>query len=259
MSPQVASTLTWFLKEFSKNYLFMNERDHPQVMAVAFFSFRIKKKKFYSYFKLSPVLQHIFGDETECGISIINYLIRKLYSNFFIWSSENSVTTQTSKLFHTIVKNNDICKYLFKNEIFWSISKICISNEMPWLLLPSSVKKLIIKSLIISLSSSAISEYDNTVAASISLEINKPGSSLFNNNLTKITFYETILKPLSQRFDALFIIKHENIHVESVIKEVMNLIDTFNGIIEGTSNNLVKQLFPFILPRLQQSVELLSE
>jgi hypothetical protein len=184
------------------------------------------------FFKLSPTLQHIFGQETECGIGIVNYITRKLYSNFFIWSSENNVTTQTAHLFSKLVKNTEICKYLFKNEIYWSISKICIDNEMPWLLLPSIVKKLIIKSLIMSLSSTA-------------------------NDNTNTNFIETIIKPLIQRFDSLFI-KREA-HIESVIKEVMSLIETFNGIIEGTSSSLVNQLFPYILPRLQQSVQLLGE
>jgi hypothetical protein len=31
MSPQVASTLMWFLKEFSRSYLFMNEKKYSQV------------------------------------------------------------------------------------------------------------------------------------------------------------------------------------------------------------------------------------
>ena len=103
---------------------------------------------------------------------------------------------------------------------------------MPWLLLPSIVKKLLIKSLIISLSSAATTD------------------------ITNMNFIEKIIKPLTQRCDTLFL--KRDVHIESVIKEVMSLIETFNGIIEGTSSNLVQQLFPFILPRLQQSVQLLG-
>ena len=50
----------------------------------------------------------------------------------------------------------------------------------------------------------------------------------------------------------------EAIHTESVIKQVMSLLESLNGIIEGTSCSLVKQLFPYILPRLQKSVGLLG-
>lgn len=103
---------------------------------------------------------------------------------------------------------------------------------MPWLLLPSIVKKLIIKSLIVSL-------------------------SFTETEISATSFIDTIIKPLIQRLDSLLFAKRE-LHTESVIKEVMSLIETFNGIIEGTSASLVKQLFPYILPRLHQSVQLLG-
>jgi hypothetical protein len=32
MSPQIASTLMWFLKEFSSTYLYMNEKKYQQVL-----------------------------------------------------------------------------------------------------------------------------------------------------------------------------------------------------------------------------------
>lgn len=211
-SPQVASTLMWFLNEFSRSYLFMNEKKYEQ---------------------LSPILQIIYGQDTECAILLSNYLLRKIYSNFYIWSSETSVTLQTAKLFYSLVKNSDRCRYLFTNDLFWSISKICIDNSMPWILLQSNVKKLIIKSLIASLSN-----HKN------------------NDDNLQLNFFNTIINPLSQRFDLLF--SKKDAHVESVIKEVMSLIETFNGIIEGTTSNLVPKLFPFILPRLQQSVKLLD-
>ena len=183
---------------------------------------------------------------------VVDFLLRKLYSNFFVWSAENTVTTQTAKLFNSLVRNDDICKYLFKCDLYWSISKICIDNEMPWILLPSSVKKIIIKCLIICLSSNE--QKQQTLNG-------LPGIGSANDtNTAKLNFFNTILNPLSQRFDVLFHTKTpQNPHVESVIKEVMSLIETFNGIIEGTSANLVKQLFLFILPRLQQSVQLLSK
>ena len=46
-------------------------------------------------------------------------------------------------------------------------------------------------------------------------------------------FYTTILQPLIHRFEQLTAIKSEMIHREVCIKEVMSLIETFNGIIEG--------------------------
>jgi hypothetical protein len=186
------------------------------------------------------VLHQIFGRDTECGSAIIKFLVNKVYTNFFIWSAENNVTTQTAKLFNSLVSNTEISRSLYENETFLSISKICVVNEMPWLLLPSSVRKLIIKCLIMCLSSND----------------RKTGTAA-NNQAEFMNTILTILNPLSNRFDMLFQSKHDP-HTESCIKEVINLIETYNGIIEGTSANLVEQLFPFVFPRLEQAIQLLS-
>ncbi len=136
----------------------------------------------------------------------------------------SQVTTETAKLFSILVKNTEICKYLFKNEIYWSISKICIDNEMPWILLPPIVKKLIIKSLVVSLS------------VTVSID----------------SFIESIIRPLIQRFDSLFTKSRETLHSEIVIKEVMSLIETFNGVIEGILGKKIKNIINNMLIKLKE-------
>lgn len=215
ISPQVATTLMWFLKELSRSYLFMRERNYEE---------------------LSPSLQLVFGQDTECGVLILSYLLRKLSINFYIWSAENTTTIQTAKLLLEIVKHKEMSKILLQNEQFWAISKVAVINEMPWILLPSNVKKIIIKSLVVSCST----------------------QNLTGQNEMQIHFFNTILKPLSERFDALTLLKSESVHTESCIKEVMSLIETMNGVIEGSTKNLIKDLMPFVLPRLQQAVQLLD-
>jgi hypothetical protein len=135
MSPQVASTLMWFLRELVRSYLFMNEKDYDD---------------------LSPSLQMIFGQDTPCGLVIINFLIKKIYSNFYIWNAENTATSQTAKLLLEIVKNKEMSQVLIHNEKFWLISKIAVENEHPWISLSSNVKKLIIKALIVSCNKSQL-------------------------------------------------------------------------------------------------------
>jgi hypothetical protein len=213
LSPQVATTLMWFMRELTRSYLFMKE-EH--------------------YTDLSPNLQILFGQDTQSGLWVLNFLLRKLYTNFYIWSAENTTTSQTAKLLLEIVKHKDMCKILLENEQFWSISKISVQNEMPWLLLPSSVKKIIIKSLVVSCSANSSTE----------------------NDLMQAHFYNTILEPLTSRFELLSTLKPTMIHVETCIKEVMSLIETFNGIIEGASKGIILKLIPFVIPRLQQGVQL---
>lgn len=37
MSPQVSTTLMWFLKEFTRTYLFMNEKNYQQVKVIEYY------------------------------------------------------------------------------------------------------------------------------------------------------------------------------------------------------------------------------
>lgn len=186
---------------------------------------------------MSPTLQILFGQETECANCTLNFLLKKLHNNFYIWSAENTTTSHTAKLLLEIVRHKEMSKILLQNQQFWSISKIAVVNEMPWLLLPSNVKKIIIKSLVVSCSSSTSSS---------------------NQNDMQLHFYNTILHPITVRFEALTNLKADQIHRETCIKEVMSLIETFNGIIEGASKNIIKHLLPFVLPRIEQSVQLLD-
>jgi hypothetical protein len=98
LSPQVASTLMWFTRELSRSYLFMKEEN---------------------YSDLSPTLQILFGPETESAKWVLKFLLRKLYNNFYIWSAENTTTSQTAKLLLEIVKHKEMCKILLQNEQFW--------------------------------------------------------------------------------------------------------------------------------------------
>jgi len=215
LSPVVSTTLMWYLKEMVRSYLFMKES---------------------CYDELSSTFLALFGVDTDCGVQIINFLLRKLIKNFSLWKSENGVLNQTVRLLLEMVKNRNINKILIKNKEFWLISKIAYANEDPWVLLPPNIKKAIIKSFFVSLSN----------------------ASLDSQNF-HMHYLETILKPIEARFSALD--SNLNLHAEGTIKETMNLVETFNGILEGVSINVVKDLLPFpvILNRLRQGVELLDK
>jgi hypothetical protein len=217
LSPLVSTTLMWYLKEMVRSYLFMKES---------------------SYDELSSTFLTLFGVDTECGVQIINFLLRKLVKNVSLWKSENGVLNQTVRLLLEMVKNRNINKILIKNKEFWLISKIAYVNEDPWVLLPPNIKKQIIKSFFISLSN----------------------ASLDSQNF-QMHYLETILKPIEARFSSLESLTALNLHTEGAIKETMNLVEAFNGILEGVSINAVKDLlpFPFILNRLRQGVELLDK
>lgn len=113
------------------------------------------------------------------------------------------------------------------------------ANDLPWSQLPSSVKNTIIKSLVVCFAHS-------------------------NESIDRMKqhFVSTILEPLSMRLNSLLgslaARSPDLIHNEAIIKEVMSLLESLNGLIEGTTPGLVEHLLPFVLPRLEQGVLLLD-
>jgi hypothetical protein len=77
LSPQVGATLVWFLKEATRSYLFMTERNYQD---------------------LSPTLHLVFAPDTQIGKDVLKFFVRKVLVNFHIWSAENTITIQSAKL-----------------------------------------------------------------------------------------------------------------------------------------------------------------
>ena len=134
-----------------------------------------------------------------------------------------------------MVKNKNVNKILIEHKEFWSLSKMTSLNEVSCLNLSLNVRKMIIKSLVISLSNTCLD------------------SQSFHDY-----FFESLLKPIEERFERLDSLKSVNAHNENYIKETVNLIETFNGIVGGASLSVITNLVPFILPRLKQGVKLLN-
>lgn len=130
---------------------------------------------------------------------------------------------------------------LLANEQLWSIgASIVLGRDNNEHHLPSSVKKMIVKCLVLCCSSSSSNETTST------------------QRLEQLK--RNIIDPLSARLDALNerLLSPSTIHTEWAIKEAMCLVETLNGIVEGTSPSLVSFLLPFVLTRCQQGVHLLD-
>lgn len=112
------------------------------------------------------------------------------------------------------------------------------ANDLPWSHLSPNVKKTIIKSLVVCFSHS-----------------NESIDSM------KQHFVSTILEPLATRLNTLLgslAVSPPLVHNKATIQEVVSLLETLNGLVEGTSPSLVEHLLPFVLPRLEQGVHLLD-
>jgi len=84
LSPQVACTVVWFLRHFSKSYLFPNEHEYSQ---------------------LSVTLASVFGEDTVGGKWMIGFLLEKVKTNLVYWSSEAALAEDTVLLLLSLVDN----------------------------------------------------------------------------------------------------------------------------------------------------------
>ena len=123
LSPQLASTLMWFLKGLSLSYLFMRENDYNDSLSVG--------------------LHTLFGQDTPSASVIFKFLLRKIQINFSLWSSENGIITATSEVLLEVARNKESSCALLKSEQFWFIAQN-ISND--WNFMSSNIK-LITRSL----------------------------------------------------------------------------------------------------------------
>ncbi len=205
LSPQVAATLMWFFKELARSYLYLTETGHAQ---------------------LSLTLVNSFGQDTHNAKLCVDFLLRKANANFFVWSSENAVTSATARLLLEIVKRRQLTGLLLRSEQFWTLSQVAVVDQVPWSLLPASVKKLVMKALVVSCAE------------------------------TGEQFEASVVRPLTGRFEALRTCG--SIYAERSVREVMGLVEAFNGIVEGCAPGMVGRLAGFVVARLQQGVQLLD-
>ena len=91
LSPQVAATLAWFLKETARCFLFMREANYEQ---------------------LSATLHTVFGVDTPAATQVLCFMLRKCYANFYTWSAETAATTHSARLLVELCRNRETSRLL---------------------------------------------------------------------------------------------------------------------------------------------------
>jgi len=84
LSPELSSTIIWFLHRWSEIYLIPNE-DH--------------------YNELSTTLLHAFGDDSPGALWSMNFLLDKIICNINAFKSEPTLIDETIKLLISLVKS----------------------------------------------------------------------------------------------------------------------------------------------------------
>ncbi|XP_033118145.1 exportin-4-like [Anneissia japonica] len=128
LSPQLGTTIVWFLKRWCRSYLVLNE-------------------KYYSHVSL-PIVS-AFGMDTAGAQWATSFLLEKVISNLSVWSSEGSLANDTINLFVTLVEKKERCAAVLSCNHFWTLVKHHLSCQPPLDVLSIDIKCNVMKALVL--------------------------------------------------------------------------------------------------------------
>ncbi|CAG9856511.1 unnamed protein product [Phyllotreta striolata] len=214
MSPEVGSSIMWFLKRWCLSYLLPVEN---------------------YYQELSPTLLGCLGKDTDGSKVVVSYVLSKIQSNLYHFQSEPILLRDTVELFCDIasVKQRSSSQ-IVKTESMRNLIKL-FGDLQPGSLPPNIVRGLC----------------KGFVLAGLALHTRNghpDGQAAMNE------YYELILMPLQQRFkhilgreDFARISRDERTQ-----KVVVDLLESFIGIAKGSAMPNVIILFHFLAPILSE-------
>ncbi|KAJ8315064.1 hypothetical protein KUTeg_007214 [Tegillarca granosa] len=222
LSPQVSSTVIWFLCRWVVSYLLPDENYYSQI---------------------SHALLSAFGRDTDGAQWTVTFLLEKILANMIVWNSEEKLVTDTMQLLNSLVESrssNACCVYfravfVVKSDMIWTLAKQEASHQHPFNSLCSAARKYLLKGLVLA-------------------------GSGFKDNQLQEEYYNYVLKSLHDRFmqtvcQADFSKKISNTDVKS---GVLDLLDSLCGVAMGTRVDNLDRLFNFLHPLLSDSVKLLD-
>ncbi|ENN71590.1 hypothetical protein YQE_11690, partial [Dendroctonus ponderosae] len=127
MSPEVGSTLMWFLKRWCLNYL-------------------LPPEEFYQQLRISPVILACFGRDSECSKMFISVILHKIAVNLYSFQSEPILLRDTVQLFSDMVSSKQKSIYIIKTD---SMAKLInLTEQMDAGTLPPNILRGIYKGIV---------------------------------------------------------------------------------------------------------------
>ncbi|XP_060526804.1 exportin-4-like [Cylas formicarius] len=108
MSPEVGSTIMWFLRRWCLTYLLPMEN---------------------YYQELSPVLLSCVGQDTECSKAVVAFVLNKVQSNLHNFHTEPILLRDTVDLFCDLVSSKQKSVHIIKTETMAKLIGLCESIE----------------------------------------------------------------------------------------------------------------------------------
>jgi len=209
-SPEIGSTIMWFLRRWSLTYLATQE-GYYQEMSIA--------------------LCTAFGRDTEGAAWTVNFLLEKILSNLTQLNSEPTVVEDTIRLLVSLADCKEKCQAVLKSPGLIRLVELATRQER----LPAKAKRGLLKALVL-------------VGAAQ------------ENAETRDSYWAQVLKPLETRYQA--VVGRDNIKMiymeDSVRNEVIDIMESFTGVVQGCHVTTVHQVFAWFKPSLASLVHLLA-
>ena len=209
-SPEIGSTIMWFLRRWSLTYLATQETYYQEI---------------------SIALCTAFGRDTEGSAWSVNFLLEKILSNLTQFHSEAGVVDDTIRLLVSLSDCKEKCQAVLTSPGLLRLVELATKQER----LPPRAKRGLMKALVMI------------------------GAAQENSD-ARDQYWGQVLKPLETRYQS--IVGSDRIKAiymeETVRKEVLDLMESFTGMVQGCNVTTVHQVFGWFKPTLASLVHLLA-
>lgn len=214
LSPQVAATAMWALTRWAAAYLLPNENYYAQ---------------------MSETFSSAFGQDSDSGRWIVDFLLQKIAFNLQIWNGEPQVMADSLQLFVTMVDNKTRAQFVSESQHIMRLAQLAADKRGAVGLLSSSSQRLLTKSLVLA------------------------GSGMKDGNRQE-EFWKYVLQTTRDSFYHIVNAEGFTTHGFSSTKkeELSQLLDSMIGMAQGTRVDICEHIFAFMHPLLVDAVKLLE-
>lgn len=184
------------------------------------------------YTEMSPILVSAFGRDTEAGTWVLNFLLGKLRSNLERWAAEPEVVLASSlalvSLLNNVERGHQAASCPNLGEL------VRLQAEGRFGALAPAAKRALLKALVI--------------------------AGTANRSQEASHYWDRLLGPLRDRFQAL--VGAPGFATEfgtpQVREQVLDLLESLTGLVEGVTAQNLSTLLPLVLPLLGELVPLVG-
>nr|KAI8759106.1 exportin-4 [Biomphalaria glabrata] len=128
LSPQVSSTIMWYLERWSDAYLLHDEME---------------------YTEMSLALAASFGMDTDGVKWTVNFILQKIVATLSVWGSEPQLISDTLELLIDMAEQRSRAVYVSQSEVLWKLATLESNQEHPVSTLSPLARRQFMKAMIL--------------------------------------------------------------------------------------------------------------